>query len=308
MFVRRYLLVMCCISAVTGCGGAQIPSTPQGQPWMSPDAQSADLLYLSNVSTNHVDVFSYPQGKRVATLTKFGQPRAECADRFGNVWIADIQGYDVVEYPHGASKPIAALSTPAAPRGCSVDPKGGKLAVTSEARHVVVAIYHRSARGIWSDPKEYGDGSIRSVRFCGYDADGNLFVDGVGKNSAFQLAELPRNGKSFEDVTVKTHIASPGQVQWDGTYLAIGDAGVTPSVIDRFSVKEGKATKISSTQLDDTKSVRQFWIDGSRVIGPDFDAPVGFWKYPAGGSATKRITTVRGYGAAVSLAADSARK
>jgi hypothetical protein len=97
-------------------------------------------------------------------------------------------------------------------------------------------------------------------------------------------------------------------VQWDGAYLAIGDTGVTPSVIDRFSIKKGKATKIGSTRLDGTTSVRQFWIDGSRVIGPDFDAPVGFWKYPAGGSATKSITTVHGYGAAVSLDAGSSRK
>jgi hypothetical protein len=273
--------------------------------WILPEAANDDLLYLSNVATNGVDVFSYPQGHLVGSLTGFGAPRSECADRQGNVWIADTVGFDVVEYPHGGDEPIAALSTPGAPRGCSVDPKTGDLAVTGGINGVVLAVYRHRVHGGWNDPKKYTDSSIQRAGFCGYDAHGNLFLDGDDKarGGGFRFAELPRHREKLVDIAVTASIAAPGQVQWDGRDVAVGDAGVSPSVIYQFSVTGSSATQIGSTSLGDTQSVRQFWIAGPRVIGPDFDANVGIWKYPAGGPSVKRFTKVRGYGAAVSLAA-----
>jgi hypothetical protein len=273
--------------------------------WILPEAAKDDLLYLSDVATNNVEVFSYPQGRLVGTLTGFGAPRSECADRQGDVWIADTIGFDLIEYPHGGDKPIAALSTPGAPRGCSVDPKTGDLAVTGGIGGVILAVYRHRAHGGWNDPKKYADFSIQRAGFCGYDAHGNLFLDGVDKarGGNFRFAELPRHREKLVDIAVTASIAAPGQVQWDGQNVAVGDSGVSPSVIYQFSVTGSSATQIGSTSLGGTQSVRQFWIAAPRVIGPDFDANVGVWKYPAGGTAIKRITKVRGYGAAVSLAA-----
>jgi hypothetical protein len=263
---------------------------------------------LSNLAKHDVEIFSYPDGKRVGKLTALGNPRAECADTQGNVWIADTQGYDVVEYRHGASKPIAELSTPGAPLGCSVNSKGDTIAVTGGRGGIVLAVYHHRANGIWRDPKTYADAAMKKVAFCGFDAMGNLFIDGTGKNGAFHLAELPRNGTALVDIAVDASIAGPGQVQWDGNYLAVGDTRAKPSVIYQLSVTGSTAQTVGTTTLDGTKSVRQFWIDGSQVVGPDFDAAVGIWKYPDGGKPLTTITSVRGYGAAVSLGTGSERK
>jgi len=270
--------------------------------------QSDDLLYLTDVAKNHVEVFTYPQGRHVDTLTAFGVPRAECADAQGNVWIADTQGYDVVEYPHGSTKPLAELSTPGAPHGCSLNSKGDQLAVTGGRGGIVLAVYHRRPGGVWHDPRTYQDAAMKSVAFCGFDAMGNLFIDGTGKGGVFHLAELPHGGTALVDITVNASITSPGQVQWDGNNLAVGDAGATPSVIYQLSVSGSSAKTVGTTTLGGTTSVRQFWIQGSRVIGPDFDAAVGIWKYPDGGNPVKTITSVRGYGAAVSLGAGSQGK
>lgn len=274
----------------------------------APSTQSGDLLYLTDVAKNDVEVLSYPQGRQVTTLTEFGKPRAECADAQGNVWIADNQGFDVLEYPHGASQPITALSTPGAPLGCALDSKGNTIAVTGGLGGTILAVFHRRAHGDWRDPKTYADATITSVAFCGFDATGNLFVDGAGKDGAFHLAELPRGGTALVEIAVSAPIVGPGQVQWDGTNLAVGDSKATPAVIYQLSVSGSTASTVGSTTLAGTKSVRQFWIDGSRVIGPDFDAAVGIWKYPAGGNPVKTITSVRGYGAAVSLGTDAERK
>jgi len=317
----RGALALCAAVIIAGCGEAQMrPMTPgaplqnsarlahdERRSWMLPEAGNDDLLYLSDVSTNDVEVFSYPRGHLVGTLTGFGAPRSECADREGNVWIADTVGFDVIEYPHGGDKPIVALSTPGAPRGCSVDPKTGDLAVTGGINGVILAVYRRRVHGGWNDPKKYTDASIQRAAFCGYDAHGDLFLDGADKarGGSFRLAELPRHREKLVDIAVTASIAAPGQVQWDGQNVAVGDTGVVPSVIYQFSVTGGSAMQIGSTSLGGTQSVRQFWIAGPRVIGPDFDANVDVWKYPAGGSPVKRITTVRGYGAAVSPAVSS---
>jgi hypothetical protein len=186
---RRCAFTLCAALAVAGCGGSpgmppvtsSVSQAARGlQGWMAPGADG-DLLYLSDVSTNDVDVFSYPRGRLVGKLTGFGEPRSECVDREGDVWIADIVGYDVIEYPHGSTKPVVALSTPGAPRGCSVDPKSGDLAVTGGVGGVILAVYHRTKHDKWLDPKEYRDSSIRNVAFCGYDARGDLFIDGSDK-------------------------------------------------------------------------------------------------------------------------------
>lgn len=311
---RRCAPAFCVALAVAGCGGLQTEPLPgassfltqhSSRAWVAPQAKSGDLLYLSDVATNDVDVFSFPRDRLVGKLTGFGAPRSECLDRSGDVWVADIAGYDVVEYSHGGTKAIVALSTPGAPRACSVDPTTGNLAVTGGVGGLILAVYHRTKHGKWLDPKDYAGSSIRNVAFCGYDAQGNLFIDGLDRGGAFRLAELPHHATALIDVSVSQSIAGPGQVQWDGSALAVGDTGVTPSVIYRFSVSGSSATRIGSTKLDATKSVRQFWISGGSVIAPDYDADVGVWNYPAGGSLVKRIGSVRGYGATISPATSS---
>jgi hypothetical protein len=140
------------------------------------------------------------------------------------------------------------------------------------------------------------------AHFCGYDAAGNLFIDGASKakGGTFRLAELPRRAKALVNLTISQSISVAGQVQWDGKHIVVGDAGVSPSLVYRFSVSGRSATEVGATTLGDSTSVRQFWIQSKNLIGPDFASHVGFWRYPAGGSPTKTIGDVHGYGAAVS--------
>jgi|SRR5580700_8752580 hypothetical protein len=303
---KSWGVVACLATFLSGCGSiastpTNLPGISGGPSWMARAAKAGDLLYLSDVKTNAVDVYSFPRGRLVGTLTAFGEPRSECSDGAGDVWIADIGGYDVIEYPHGGSAPIVALSTPGAPLGCSVSPVTGDLAVTSNANGAILSVFHYGKDRRWRDPQVYGDSGFRASDFCGYDARGNLFLDGRDKAGSFRLAELARGARKLTNIAVSQKFNRPGQVQWDGTYLAVGDAGGAPSKIYQFSVSGQKATEAGFTTLGRATSVRQFWIEGSHVIGPDFSKDVGFWQYPAGGSATKILRRVHGFGATVSL-------
>ena len=293
------------VTLVAGCSQGASPTVPLAahastRGWMQPQAKQTELLYLSDVESNDVAVYSYPKGRLVGNLTSLGQPRAECADSQGNVWIADVAAASIVEFAHGATAPTVALSTPGSPGGCSISPRNGDLAVAGGLNGTVVGVFHRSNRNRWRDANLYTVATMSAGYFCAYDSQGNLFVDGVDGNGNFALAELPHKATALQSVTVNQTINKPGGMAWDGTYLTVGDAGVSPSVVYQLSVSGSTASSVGTTTLNGTTSVRQFWIDGARLIGPDYDAPVGFWKYPAGGSPTKTLSNVHGYGAAVS--------
>lgn len=297
--------VVCSAAWLSGCASlgsapTDVPHVSSSASWMARDAKGGDLLYLSDVQTNVVYVYSFPLGRLVGTLTGFGEPGSECSDSAGDVWIADVGGYDIIEYHHGASRPTVALSTPGAPLGCSVSPITGDVAVTSNANGAILSVFHY-AGGRWRDPKVYGNSAIRASAFCGYDAQGNLFLDGRDKAGGFRLAELARGARTLTNIVVGQNFNRPGQVQWDGTYLAVGDSGAAPSKIYQFSFNGNKAIEAGFTTLDHTSSVRQFWIDGPTVIGPDFGKEVGFWQYPRGGSPAKILRRVHGFGATVSI-------
>jgi len=302
LFVR--VPVLCIASAaLASCGS--VPTPPSGGAAPASFARQTahgSLLYLTNVQENYVEIYSYPDGRTVGKLTNFAQPRSECADAQGDVWIVDTQALQVEEYAHGGSQALVAISTPGVPGGCSVDPSGNDIAIAGKFQDgSALVIYHRSTRKYWRDPQLYASTALVVGKYCGYDAKGNLFLDGLtaAKHGTFALAELAHHDTALKAVSLAQTIVAPGQVQWDGQYLALGDAGVTPSVVYQLKIAGGAASVAGTTTLGSSKSVRQFWIDGGTLIGPDYGSDVGFWSYPAGGSPTKTLK-VPGFGAAVS--------
>ncbi|MGC1379559.1 MAG: hypothetical protein WA814_00905, partial [Candidatus Baltobacteraceae bacterium] len=159
--VSRTAVAFCSAVALAGCNASLVqPSRGSATPVdVAEGAKSETLLYLSDVATNNVYIYSYPQGTLAGKITSMGKPRSECADTAGDVWIADVQAFQVVEYAHGERHPIAALSTFGAPRACSVDPKSGDLAVSGGLNGTVLSVYHQGKHGVWRDPRRFSDAS-----------------------------------------------------------------------------------------------------------------------------------------------------
>ena len=199
----------------------QVTHPDHGRSWMTPAAATGDLLYISNFNSETVLAYSYPQDKLVGKLTGFKGPEGLCADKNGDVWIVNHTSADVVEYKHGGTKPIATLhDRGTSPISCSVDPSTGDLAVT-DFEPPDVSIYAH-AKG---SPKLYALPNAEWSYFCGYDDKANLFVDGwTGATLGFLFAELPKGKTSFTTIPLTGAIIYfPGDVQWDGKYVAVGD-------------------------------------------------------------------------------------
>jgi hypothetical protein len=255
------------------------------------DSHARGFLYAAGDGESYV--LSYPAGKIVGTID-VGALGA-CADPRGNVYLTESES--LAEYSNGGTKPISTISVPGESVGCSVDSLTGNIAVTY-------------ANNSHSDVSVFPSGGSAStyevaldVLYCGYDGQGDLFVDGIGKQR-FDLEELPYGGSAFASVSISPGISqNPGQVQYDGTYITVEGIASPPKnsgpVIYRLSVSGSAATVVGKTTVSGSFGAsEQSWIDGSRMFipyahgGSGEAETIGTWRYPAGGNAFKVVKHV----------------
>lgn len=258
--------------------------------WMDRNASSGALLYISDYGSGRVNIYSYPQGKLVGSLSGFEQPQGVCSDAAGNVWIANTGTSEIVEFAHGGTVPIGALENPGQnPADCSVNPKNGDLAVSSITTTTggkgTVTIFNVTD----GTSKTIGAKAFQSMYFLGYDNQGNLFVDGLHTGTlVFYYAEVRSGHATFEDINLRgATFRFPGGVQFDGTSMAVGDqAGAA-------IYQTSGATITGTTRLTGACDVGEFVIHVAKVVAPNLCPSAGgnvlFYKYPAGGSSTKNF-------------------
>jgi hypothetical protein len=304
---RRYAVGLALVVGLAGCAGsstganpptaavpaAQLPEIPArraglfGSParhpksWMKPGLANQKLLYVSDEAAGVVNVYTYPGLTFAGQLTGFSVPTGECTDRAGNVWIADQNQKAVYEYAHGGTSPINTLTdTMINPVGCALNLKNGDLAVANGINTVL--IFHNAAGA----PTTYASQQFSTTEFLGYDNHGNLFVDGNDNANAFHYAELPAGGSTFTDITLSTTPSQPGNVQWDGTYMAVGDAASS-------NIYRTQGSNIVGTVTVSATCQGQFYITPSdkNIVVPDgCNADADTYVYPAGGSPIKIVT------------------
>lgn len=200
-------------------GASHMAKLPAGQ----------KLLYVSDAGASDVQVYDYPQGGSVGTLTGFSFPQGECTDDKGNVYIVDSGSSQIFEFAHGGTSPIAVFSdTNEFPASCAFDFHTGNLAVTNilgtqsfnQFEIGSISVYPAGS----SSPTIYTDPDNAREYFLAYDNNSNLFVDGVdSRTSAFRYAEMSPIG-NFTEIKIKgAKITFPGGVQRVGSYFAVGD-------------------------------------------------------------------------------------
>lgn len=307
----RYFLTLCAGAALlTDCEG--VPGAPANGgsapvPMILHRGQRA-FMFVSESSD--IKIYRYWQSKYVSTLSVVG--RGLCTDVAGHVWVTSntSSGSELIEYPHSGGSPVATLQDPGyIAESCAVDPTTGNLAVTnvgptsSGSGSGNVAIY----AGASGNPQLFTDSGryLSDMWFCGYDASGNLFVDGTDSHHhGFGFAELPAGGTGFTNITLAETIGKPGGVQWDGTYIAVMD--VSGDTIYEFSIYGSQGALQGITPLVKSGQISQFWINGKYVIGADTqNGDVVSWHYPGGGLPVETLaqSLTKPFGVTVSLGA-----
>jgi hypothetical protein len=285
----------------------------RGPSWMDATTGAKSLLYVANQTSATVTIYDYNDGKNPklkGMLTGFTEPVAPCTDAAGTLYVPDYGNEIISVYPRGAKMPKRFLSDPGRPNGCAVDPKTGNLAVINYSTYSGsgdVAIFPQ-AKGT---PVSYSDPGLSRPQTGAYDSNGNLFVDGEAKATGlgFALAELPIGQTSFTNFEIKGGSPYfPGQVQWSGSYLLVGDQayhGGAPSAVYEMTVSKSIATVKKTVLLKGTQDVISGWMTGSgpkaRYVAPDFVENAGLiFAFPKGKQSSMFSGTDNPVGATVS--------
>jgi hypothetical protein len=249
------------------------------------DTARGSLLYVATGSD--VFILSYPSGKSVGDLGLSGHDL--CSDTNGNVFIP-TSDYQVREFSH-AGKPLQTLQAGDVPLACAVDPMTGNLAVTNEGSGAGEVAVFANSQGT---PQFYRDSAIQTYGQCGYDDNGDLFVDGSGSGGAI-LAELAKGSDAFTNFSLDSRFVPFGSVQWDGKHITI----TNPAKHTLYALSIAKSlTVVSTTHFRAWNNSYsggwpyvQTWLQGGTFIAQSTTtARLGLWNYARGGDPTKRTS------------------
>lgn len=278
---------------IEACSSIDVSGPPLRLAPAQPATKRHALLYAAY--DYDLALYSYPGGAFVRQVSLRNSPDALCSDARGNVWVTTgrYNGHEtqVLEFSHAGTTPIAIVNGPSNnPLGCSVDPTTGNLAVStlgygSSSQNPGYVLVYRDAPKY--PPISYKITQDGHFFYCAYDSQGDLFVDGVRNSKDFIFYELPKGRNKFVPVTLDQSISSPGAVEWDGSHVAVADAGTND--IYQFAVVNGNGTQVGTTTLENAAPLTyQFWIQGATVVAePDNRNQFAYWNYPAGGLPTK---------------------
>jgi hypothetical protein len=176
---------------------------------------------------------------------------------------------------------------------CSVSPKNGDVAVVGFSDEVVVFKGGRQSGATTYDLSG-------EPYFAGYDAKGDLFIDGFSTSYNATVLELAAGNSAFHSVSLPNTLQFPGSVQWDGKYVAVTDQ--LSNDVYRYSVADYAAKLNGTVSLSGASDCGATWIAQSYLFCADAGKnALDVYKYPAGGASIATLGNSAGSGGIVQV-------
>jgi hypothetical protein len=275
ILLRRHALGISAAAALlAGCAQGAPPAASAAAAHLM--RETGEVQYFSNFNDSTLVEFDYPKSEsEIGQITGVAGAQGECTKGARTFWSVASGSNAIEEFKAGGTSPIATLTeSTGEPISCAIDPTTGDLAVTILSDGNVVLYQNAKGSGtVMSTP-------LIEAYFDGYDAKGNLFADGFNSKHAFQLVELPKGSSSFKAISISNTIKFPASVQWDGSYLTIGDGS---GDIYRYQVVARKAKLKGTVSLTSGDCVAT-WIANRLGLVFCANGIEGLvYNYPAGG-------------------------
>jgi hypothetical protein len=192
------------------------------------------------------------------------------------------------------------------PIACSVDPETNNLAVVNfvtTAGDGNVAVFTDET----GTPTTFVSADQPFPEFAGYDNNGNLWISGRNAALVGNMGELANGASSIVPVTVNgATINFPGQVQWGGTYLLVGDqdfGGLAESGLYQMTIAGSTLTASGSFVFTGAGDVLGFYkrgaVPNAAIVAPDAVlGTVDIYNFPTGGTLSS-FASPFSYGAAI---------
>ena len=175
-----------------------------GRSWMSPDAaKTKDLLYVSNLNSGTVNVYSYPDDKQVGTIKgNYDGPDGICVDKKNDIWVVNNSDASLVEYKHGGTTPIATLTGILLPIGRSVIRRPGTLPSRITALALMEGEPFPSLRMPKALQRSTRIPKYRTSIFAATTLRATFTPTERPPTKRDFLAELPKGGKTLKSMTL----------------------------------------------------------------------------------------------------------
>ena len=329
---------LCTLMAATVAAGCGMSNAPGPLANAAPAIATSNVdnaqargarLFVSDYGTlgvaGRILVYSLPGLAPIATNSNVGQPKGECSDNHGHVWVTADNPRSVPQVTYELNHDGSTIKTLLDPygypaQGCAWDPTTGDVAVTNinfACCSGNVLIYPGGS----GTPRQVSAPGLRLAYFVGYDSRGNLFFDGEDLNYSFFLGELPKGASNGNDIDV-----SGGTIVWSGMVqstvpgtLYVGDQNCKPhsgqqSCLHHLELHGSKAKITANINLLDNAGqplcnmmqgvIWRRHLYGSDLQTCDSSSNATFvWGMPAGGLPQAATTQqeFEPYGAAISL-------
>ena len=180
------------------------------------------LLFMSD--TFNSKIYIYSGTSLCATITSLVTPLGMDVDSTGNLWVANYQGNDVLEYKPPYTSPAKLINDAGnLPTGVAVCK--GYIAITNQETLSGTAGDVQILRN--GKLTELHDPNVFKEFFPVCDPNGDLFTDGQDSGGHTVVNEWKLGaGKAIELPAVARATAFPGGLDWEGTSLFVDDQGL----------------------------------------------------------------------------------
>jgi hypothetical protein len=272
----------------------------------TPAQSTGTKIFVSDGVNKVVNIYN-PSGTQLGQITGFGQPAGLATDANGNLYVADFVNSQVLVYAPPYTKTPKTLSDP------GFNPLGVAVIAIGGTTYVGVANYSSVNSGQGSFIV-YKNGKARkpilsslifNAFFLGFDANRNIFADGVDMNHNFVAGKIGNaisGGKTFKALTTGNSIPFPGGVQVTTKGKIAIDDQFADSIFTYNPPRNGSlGNPIRTTPLNDSVQAVSFAFNSTdqAVWTTDRTGAALKYAYPAGGSA---LTTILVSGAPIGIA------
>jgi hypothetical protein len=261
--------------------------------FVSPAIKNAGLeRFFSDYVNNAVYILG-ARGTRLATLTGFANPSGLATDASRNLYVANEGAANILAYAPPYTGAPTTLNDPGQfPVDVAVDGHGNVAACNIGSPSFGSGSVTLYAAGSTNPTNTISSAALREVYFCAFDANGNLYLDGLDPTYSFFVAgEIVGgiSGTSIATLTTSNTISYPGGVQVTTSgQIAFMDQGPGPAIYTYNPPISGSlGSPVATTPLAGANDPVTFAFDkGMRHV---FTADAGLvsaidYAYPAGGS------------------------
>jgi hypothetical protein len=262
--------------------------------------EAAVKIFISDAANNVVNIYN-PKGKQLAQLTGFSEPQGLATDGKGNLYVADTANSRIQIYaPPYTKAPKSLADSGQYPAGVAVFNNGAVIAVTNiistSGGAGSVTIYKKGKAGA-----AISNANFARVYFDGFDAKGNLYIDGSNSGGSVVIGEIAKattTGKRIAVLTTKNSIVFPGGVAvTTAGKIAIDDQDAASVYTYNAPVKGSLGNPSKTTALTGSTDAVTFAFtsnDKDLWTADAANANSAEYAYPKGGAAVTTISVTGG--------------